>query len=825
MRQIFSLFLCLVIAYGATITNAQSQNDTAASDAPKVTIGVNTPPYALKGQSFAVILTQNIIPHWHTYWINFGDSGEEMKLNWTLPEGVNAGAINFPLPKRINYGPLINFGHSGAPQFIINITLPKDYASETLNAKATVKWLVCDEICVPEKQDIAFTIPVFDTAPANDEALTNANGAFTTRLQRLKNNMPQHTSWDGQFYETTNVLDDSAAIGFHITVPQDIFYNINKNADNIAFFPFDYGLTSHAKPSQIMLSQKDGDKAITLILPKGDLTADSFDNYKILLIIDGKGYYIDTKPRRNEETTPPSAIENKTAPTATATVTATPTTTPPTIHATTPEGAPPKEGTADNTTAFTPKKHATPRGAIEKNTAKNEIQNNAIDASHPRFTGMEARIHSLVVKFAPAGSNPIFVTFLFFAFLGGLILNLMPCVFPVLSMKALSVVKLAETSVLRLWGNGIFYTLGVLFSFGAIAFALLLLRKGGSEIGWGFQLQDPNIVIILSWLIFTVGLNLSGIFHISLGRAQGLGAELTTQPGLSGAFFTGMLATLVATPCTAAFMGTALGAAIVLPTIQALAIFLMLGFGLAFPYLLICLIPPLTRLLPRPGKWMETFRQFLAFPMYATSIWLVWVAVRQSGETGLLYSLGGMLTLGFGVWLLRHSRIAHQGRNVLITILALLFLLLPFIGLALNRTHAIPHNAVPVSSQLQSQKQENETAILPFDETKLTSLLETTNNPIFVNMTASWCITCLYNERMTLSSAAVNDWMIDNNVTYMKGDWTNQDEHITRYLSKFGRNGVPLYVFYPAPDDNNIRPQPIILPQILNTSQIIEIKP
>jgi thiol:disulfide interchange protein DsbD len=786
MKRLYILFICLMLALTSAAPFAKAQNGQEDDNAPKVVISFDHPPYAVKGESFPLIITQNIIPHWHTYWINFGDSGEEMKINWTLPDGVEASGIIFPKPKRIYYDTLVNFGHEGSPQFIAGITVPETYESADLEVIANVKWLVCKEICIPEKQQVTFTIPVLAKQPDENEAASATYNEFAARFQKLKNDMPQHTDWTGHFYETDSALDEGEkVIGFHVELPNDIFAEIADDTKNLEFFPFDYGLTSHVKPQQVFLSQKEDKNFLTLILPKGDMEPENFKSYKILLLINDNGYYVDTLPKEAEKKTAPLSE-------------------------------------AENTGQKQPQGSDTVTEAPEPATTQNnlsEITEHKVDPTRPEFEGLEARIHSLIVKFAPAGSDPFFVTFLIFAFLGGLILNLMPCVFPVLSMKALSVVKLADKSILRLWGNGIFYTLGVLFSFGAIATALLLLREGGSEIGWGFQLQNPNIVIILSWLIFTVGLNLSGIFHVSMGRAEGIGAGLATQPGLSGAFFTGMLATLVATPCTAAFMGTALGAAIVLPKIQALSIFLMLGFGLAFPYLVICLIPPLVRLLPRPGAWMETFRQFLAFPMYATAIWLVWVAVRQSGDIGLLYTLGGMLLLGFAVWLLRHSKNKHGQRNLFATVLALIFLILPFFLLAAYAPQTKQANADIVVSQ--ASVREDNSAPIAFDENRLTDILQNLDNPVFVNMTASWCITCLYNERRTLSTDEVKDWMQRNDVIYMKGDWTNQDEHITRYLSSFGRNGVPLYVYYPAPDENNTRPAPVILPQILSTSQII----
>jgi thiol:disulfide interchange protein len=256
---------------------------------------------------------------------------------------------------------------------------------------------------------------------------------------------------------------------------------------------------------------------------------------------------------------------------------------------------------------------------------------------------------------------------------------------------------------------------------------------------------------------------------------------------------------------------------------QAMSIFLMLGFGLAFPYLLICFIPPLVRLLPRPGAWMETFRQFLAFPMYATAILLVWVAVRQVGDVGLLYALGGMLTVGFGVWLLKHSRDELGDRRPILTLIALAIILLPVLGIALvKKPQAISTEQITSEAQIGTENTASVTTVA-FDADELQNLLENTNQPIFVNMTASWCITCLLNENSSLNRDGVKNWMSEHDVIYMKGDWSNYDDHITDYLSSFGRSGVPIYVFYGVPDAQNMRPAPIVLPQILTPSTITDL--
>jgi len=386
-----------------------------------------------------------------------------------------------------------------------------------------------------------------------------------------------------------------------------------------------------------------------------------------------------------------------------------------------------------------------------------------------------------------------------FAFVGGLILNLMPCVFPVLSMKALSLIKLSDKEKSHARKSGIAYTAGIVLSFLVIAGSLLIFKNAGETIGWGFQLQNPYVVTILATLLFVIGLNLLGLFEFT-SRFSNVGSKLTTGNDVKSSFFTGVLATLVATPCTAPFMASAIGYALTQSAFVSMSVFAMLGFGLAFPYLLLTYVPAVQKIMPRPGVWMDTFKQALSWPMFISAIWLVWVLIQQSGDMATLYILGLFLAIIFIIWFGQKTSSKLWRIIVIAALTATFFIYSPLLA---PQKDTLGYEAFKDQSQLQKILDDNP------------------NQPVFVNMTAAWCITCLVNERTSLSQDNVKQAFDDNNVRYIKGDWTNQDENITKYLESHGRNGVPLYVLYHKADDNGQRPKAQLLPQILTPNIVL----
>lgn len=408
-----------------------------------------------------------------------------------------------------------------------------------------------------------------------------------------------------------------------------------------------------------------------------------------------------------------------------------------------------------------------------------------------------------------AGESLSLVQALLFALLGGLILNLMPCVFPVLAMKAAAFARLAghERSAMR--RDGIAYTAGVLAAFGVMAVAVIAIRASLGEVNWGFQFQSPIFSLLVAYLFFVVGLNLAGVFEIG-GGFGGMGQGLTARSGATGAFFTGVLAVLVATPCTAPFMAAALGFALSQPAPQTVAVLLAMGLGLALPYLALSMTPALQRLMPRPGAWMDRLRQFLAFPMWASAVWMIWVLTQQTGPDGVVYALGGMILIAFAIWLLRLGSAGTLGAWLRRGLAAAAMLLAFGAVLKLQDGPATAASASGgPSTGVSFEGWER------FSRARMTEAAAA-GKPVFVDFTAAWCITCLVNERVALETPATRRAFEQTGTVKLKGDWTNRDPEITSLLKELGRAGVPLYLYW-APGAE----RPKILPQVLTEAAIL----
>jgi thiol:disulfide interchange protein len=400
---------------------------------------------------------------------------------------------------------------------------------------------------------------------------------------------------------------------------------------------------------------------------------------------------------------------------------------------------------------------------------------------------------------APTIDSGWIVKAIIFALLGGMILNLMPCVFPVLSIKVMS---LAAADRTRLAIHGWVYTLGIMVCFVGFAVALLLARKGGEAIGWGFQLQSPGLIAALAYLFFVMGLSMSGVINVG-SSWMGAGQNMTQKSGLSGSFFTGVLAAVVASPCTAPFMGAALGFALTQPAIVCLAIFAALGFGMALPLLILCYVPALAARLPKPGAWMDNLKQFLAFPLYLSAIWLLWVFGRQTGVSGMAALCAGAVAIAFGCWLLSRetSGFWQWLRRFCIAASWIIAAALVWQGAKTSEQKA------SADGRWQAYSPE------------LVASLRAEGRPVFINLTADWCLTCLANERIALHTQAVEQTFDELNVATIKGDWTNTDPKITELLQEYGRTGVPLYLWFPA----NSSEKAIILPQLLTQNLLITV--
>jgi thiol:disulfide interchange protein len=376
------------------------------------------------------------------------------------------------------------------------------------------------------------------------------------------------------------------------------------------------------------------------------------------------------------------------------------------------------------------------------------------------------------------------------AMLGGLILNVMPCVFPILSLKALSLARAGETAA-GARREALAYAAGVIATCLALGGLMLGLRAGGAAVGWAFQLQDPRVILLLLLLVTAIALGLAGLFALPMVTA---GDRLARAGGLRGAFFTGALAAFIATPCTGPFMGAALGAALVLPALGALAIFAGLGIGLALPFLLLGFVPALRRLLPKPGRWMETFQRILSLPMFVTALGLAWVLGQETGVDGMAIGLGGALLLGLALWWL-----GRGGRWLAL--------------IALAAAIAAALALLPTAPPAAAAQAEGPLAAEPFSEARLAAL-RAARTPVFVYFTADWCLTCKVNERGAMASSAAADSFRAHGIKVLAGDWTRGDPAIGRFLEREGRSGVPLYLYYGPGREAEV------LPQILTTATL-----
>jgi len=400
---------------------------------------------------------------------------------------------------------------------------------------------------------------------------------------------------------------------------------------------------------------------------------------------------------------------------------------------------------------------------------------------------------------------------LLFAFIGGMLLNLMPCVLPVLSLKIFSFVKMSGESRKLCFQHGIAFSVGVLISFWALAGSLLILQAYGQSVGWGFQLQEPIFVGVLAAIIFMLGLNLFGVMEIGAGITSAVGNINHKRTGLTSSFFSGILATAIATPCTGPFLGSAVGYAVTLPAILALAIFTVLGFGMAFPYLLLSAYPSLLRFIPKPGHWMVTFKEIMGFLMMATTIWLLWVFSAQTSTSSLILLIGALFFLGISCWIYGKwgSPLQKKLSRRISFAFSLAFLMLAAFTI---------NSATGSSITEQRTSEESEIASLwePFSPERIVEL-QKQGIAVFVDFTAKWCLICQTNH-MSLSTDGAEAKFQSAGVVRMKADWTRKDSVITEELKKFGRSSVPLYVLY----GTNESEKPKILPQVLTSDIVVE---
>ncbi len=409
---------------------------------------------------------------------------------------------------------------------------------------------------------------------------------------------------------------------------------------------------------------------------------------------------------------------------------------------------------------------------------------------------------------APAATGSLLGTLLL-ALVGGLILNLMPCVFPVLGIKSLGFVNQSGQDKKKVVMHGLVFALGVLLSFWTLAGVLAVLRAGGSQLGWGFQLQSPAFVFSLAAVMLAFAMNMSGVFEFALG-ATAVGSELQMKSGFAGSFFTGVLATVVATPCSAPFLAPALGAALALSTIESFAIFTAIAIGLAAPYLLLSIFPQAIKVLPRPGAWMETFKQFMAFPLYATVGYLVWVLAGQTSDEGLQNALFGLVLVALAVWIYgRWTAPGASAGRVRFGVVGLV------VTAAVGVWLGWPHDAAAKSAAALAAGAP-EVVWEPWSP-EAVAKLRAEGRIVYVDFTARWCATCQANKKLVFHSDEVLKYFSAKKIVTLRGDWTNKDARITSELAAYNRSAVPFnLLWFPGKND------PVILPELLTPSTVLD---
>ena len=686
---------------------AQSSPERARTEQVAVRL-ISAAATVTPGQTVLVGLEQKIIPHWHTYWKNPGDSGTSTSIDWKLPAGVTAGDIIWPAPSRFDIGPITNYGYADQVVLLAKLTVPASQAiGSVIPVQAKASWLVCEESCIPQDATLKITLPVAATALANAEAKQIIDAAVK--------NIPEAVRWQATYQRQDGKLQAKLVLPAQVG-GKDAASFVAQHT--LRFYPAEWGTVAH-NGAQVF---KFEGQQLTIALTPGE-----------------------TPPAAGSQVRGVLVAEATTASGSTAAIV-----------------------------------HAVELGA---------------------GTAAPRPVKAAAQPAAPGKDDITLWRALALAFIGGIVLNLMPCVFPVLSIKALGLLKHSELSSAQKRAQGLAYTAGVLASFSLLALALIVIKNLGAQVGWGFQFQSPYFVLGVAYLIFVVGLSLSGVF--ALGGPTDLGSGLASRSGYSGSFFTGVLATLVATPCTAPFMGAALGFALTQPSLVLWLVFLALGLGLALPYMLISAWPALHRMLPRPGLWMERLKQALAFPMYGAAVWLVWVLAQQAGVNAVPLALGGMIMLALIAWIYDSTR-TTSGAARLAANGVLLAATLATVGLSFHAVRLLA--ATPAQLAQAGAGQPWET----YSPSRLAELRQQ-GKPVFINLTAAWCITCLVNEKVALSQPEFKQLLQQEGITYMKGDWTNQDAQISALLKQYGRSGVPLYLFYPSGAGSEAR----VLPQIL----------
>lgn len=713
------------------------------------------------GKPFWVAVQFTMDKDWHLYWKNPGDAGMAPKISWQLPQGFVVSEPLWPAPERIEIDQSVIYGYSNGLTLLVQITPPKELAiGSTVDLKADVEWFGCNTVCVPGSAFFAMKLNV-------ESASKEISKPALTLFKQARRALPQDVR-----HTKARIKDATLEILIH----QDMPFNNIKSA--YFFIEQQEVLGTEIVPSWDL--SKDKKTLIVRLTSDGLAKTDLIYPVKGVLAI--------------EE-------ENSLGP----------------LHS------------AWNIRVVQPKGAAMSSEFEKKYQAAKEVTEGQTLTVDEHLESLESKIwyRRLLTEFS-AFMKSEFAKILLWAFLGGMLLNIMPCVLPVISLKLMHFVQLSGQSRALVAKHGIMYSIGVVLSFLMLSASIYILQSFGHVIGWGFQLQEPVFVAVMIVVLFILALSLFGVFEFGVSVSSATGAwdqsfakripAVADQPSYASSFASGMLATFVAAPCTGPLLGSAIGFAATLQPAYSFAIFSALGFGMAFPFLLLSLFPSLIKFLPSPGRWMLTFKQLMGFFMLATVLWLVWVLDAQTVGLSNLMLLLSLFIIGFGVWVYgnwcgydREKRTRRIGMiAALIVVLAGSWFFITNVQTARAKAQNISANADITSSQVVGE--EWETFSLP----RLQRLVQK-GIPVFVDVTAKWCLTCQTNH-LVLESEKVKQAFVTYGVVKMKADWTMNDESITRYIRSLGRNGVPVYALYSH--DANARPE--ILPEVLTPDMVID---
>ena len=706
-------------------------------------------------------------PHWHTYWKNPGDSGLPTQFDLVLPPGVTTGPIHWPKPERIFIPPLANYGYEDEVVLSRELSIPIDFSSDKLEILAKVSWLVCKEVCIPGETQVRLSLPVrrAPSKPSIHAPLFEKNWAREAKVV-----LP------------VDAVAQADKLSF--ILPTSI-----KDAQRVEFFAGVEETIVHPAP-QALFRLNDGRFRLEIALLDSKKIDFEKSSHRVAGVLDVDGQFSVVTPAVVSAGAPSNAERG--------------------VLVATLAGAPARSASHQPTPAEALRLATTGEGKATPDARRDSAQPTVV----PPGT-LPSQPEAALGLWLSLGA----------ALLGGLILNLMPCVFPVIGLKLMSFAgqggsgaSLDPAMRRRLRLETLAFSSGVVLSFLILGGLMLFLRSAGQAVGWGFQLQSPLFVGAMVLLFVALALNFAGLFEVGLNLTQ-LGNLDQTGPSMldrqasahpGQALLSGVLAVLVATPCTAPFMGSALGFSLAQPAGEALLVFAFLGLGMALPYLLLAAFPAWLKHLPRPGRWMESFKQFLAFPMFAAAVWLLWVFGLQTSPEGLMSLALGAVGLAFALWL--YGRFFQGGGRLRLSsasgLLALLFLVagLSSATAALLRGSQMVVTDAKVSAQASWQ---------PWSKQAVASGLAE-GRPVFVDFTAAWCVSCQANKKLVLETDVVEQAFAKRKALLLKADWTKQDPQITAELNRHGRSGVPLYLLF-LPGQTQAK----ILPELLTQAQVL----